>query len=367
MLNECWVIKIGSALLTNDGAGLHLDGMADWAAQMAQLRQRGITVVLVSSGAIAAGMGRLGWDNRPHAVNELQAAAAVGQSRLVLAWEQAFAGQKLLLGQILLDADDLADRQRYLNARSTITTLLGHNVIPLINENDTVVTDEIRFGDNDTLAGQVANLVDADRLVLLTDQRGLYTEDPRLNSNASLIEQASVNNPSLQQAAGGSAGGLGRGGMQTKIRAAKLAARSGTMTYIASGRTPNVLTDFAAGKPTGTRILADQPRVLARKRWLGQLKPKGKLVLDNGAVRSLCEHGRSLLAVGVRASSGEFTRGDMVLCVADDGREIARGLVNFDASEISLLQGQPSSEQEQLLGYKGDDELIHRDNLVLSR
>lgn len=366
-VKQRWVIKIGSALLTNDGQGLDTRYMALWAAQIAALMQQGIEVVLVSSGAVAAGMTRLGWTRRPVAMSELQAAAAVGQSGLVQAWEAAFNAQAITIGQILLDNDDLSNRQRYLNARSTINTLLAHRVLPVINENDTVVTDEIRFGDNDTLAGLVANLVNADLLVLLTDQLGLYDADPRHNAAAKLIQTASANDDSLLNFAGASGGGLGRGGMQTKVKAARLAGRSGTDTVIASGRTENVLVDLMSGASVGTRLHADQAPVIARKQWLaGQLKAKGELRLDDGAVKSLREHGRSLLAVGVVATSGQYQRGDLVRCVAaSNGAEVARGLVNYASQEVALIQGQSSDKYLKLLGFAGDDELIHRDNLAL--
>ncbi len=363
----CWVIKIGSALLTNDGKGLNVDGLADWAKQMAWLKAQGVDVVLVSSGAVAAGMERLSWKKRPVVMNELQAAASVGQSRLVQAWEAAFLPQSIVLAQILLDADDLSNRERYLNARSTIKTLLMHGVVPIINENDTVVTDEIRFGDNDTLAGLVANLIDADQLILLTDQLGLFTADPRFDSDAELIRSADVSDPLLVQVAGGSVGNLGRGGMQTKVKAAKLAARSGTDTYIASGRVDDVLVEFYQSCPSGTVIKANESLLLARKRWLAaKLKPKGRLVLDDGAVNSLQKKGKSLLAVGLAETYGHYMRGDLVVCLSKDNTEIARGLVNYSSDEVSKIKGLSSRSYKDALGYQAEDELIHRDNLVIT-
>ena len=361
-----WVVKIGSALLTNDGQGLDTKYLSLWAAQIAQLMGQGIDIVLVSSGAVAAGMTRLSWAERPVLMSELQAAAAVGQSGLIRAWEDAFKDQDILIGQILLDNDDLSNRQRYLNARSTVATLLDHGVLPVINENDTVVTDEIRFGDNDTLAGLVANLVNADQLVLLTDQLGLYSADPRNNADAELIKTASANDDSLLAFAGATGGGLGRGGMQTKIKAAKLAARSGTDTFIASGRADNILLKLASNRAVGTRLSADQAPVVARKQWLaGQLKAKGELILDDGAVDSLKTRGRSLLAVGVVATAGSYQRGDLVRCVSMEGVELARGLVNYSSQDVALIKGCASDRYRRLLGFVDGDELIHRDNLVL--
>lgn len=366
-LSRRWVVKIGTSLLTSVDQGLDQQAIDNWVGQIAELKKSGIEFVLVSSGSIGEGVRRLGWRHRPREVHQLQAAAAVGQMGLVQAYESSFKHFGIVTAQVLLTHADLANRERYLNARSTLRTLIKMGVVPITNENDTVVNDEIRFGDNDTLAALVANLIDADQLVLLTDQQGLFSADPRLHENSTLIANANVTDPRLLEVAGGSIGDLGRGGMQTKIKAAKLAARSGTSTYIASGRMPAVLTDFAAGQPSGTVIAADVPRVLARKRWLaGQLKPGGRLVLDNGAVVSLCKHGRSLLPVGVAASQGNYKRGDLVVCVDQAGIEVARGLVNFSATEVMLLKGRSSSDQQQLLGYRGDDELIHRDNLVLT-
>lgn len=361
-----WVVKIGSALLTNDGKGLDTQAIAGWVAQMAQLRQRGIEVVLVSSGAVAAGMRRLGWTSRPTEIHQLQAAAAVGQMSLVQTYEVEFQRYGLLTAQVLLDHDDLSSRQRYLNARSTLKTLIGLSVIPVINENDTVVTDEIRFGDNDTLGALVANLIEADLLVILTDQLGMYDSDPRNNPNAYLLSEIAADDPSLEQMAGGG-GLLGRGGMITKVRAARVAARSGADTVIVGGRIEHALLRLADNENIGTFLWAQQQPQAARKRWLsGQLQTRGTLVLDDGAVRVVREQGKSLLPVGVKEVQGNFTRGDMVICVAPDGREVARGLVNYHADEARKIIGKPTHKIMELLGYKDDDELIHRDNLVLS-
>ncbi|MDJ0877248.1 MAG: glutamate 5-kinase [Halieaceae bacterium] len=361
-----WVIKVGSALLTDDGRGLDQQMIAELAAGMAGLREAGREVVLVSSGAVAAGMLRLGWDDRPHELHKLQAAAAVGQMGLVQRYESAFQDYDLHTAQVLLDHDDISARDRYLNARSTLTTLLDLGVIPVVNENDTVVTDEIRFGDNDTLAAMVANLIDADVLLILTDQEGLYSADPRNNPAAELISEAAAADEGLEAMAG-SGGRLGRGGMLTKVRAARLAARSGTQTIIAHGKTEQVMQRLAEGEGLGTLLTAGQAPVAARKQWLaGLVQSTGTLVLDDGAVDVLLKSGRSLLPVGVKAANGDFVRGDMVICVDGDGREIARGLVNYNIDETRRILGQASGLIEELLGYQGDPELIHRDNLVLS-
>lgn len=361
-----WVVKIGSALLTNDGRGLNLDGISAWVEQMAALRQRGIEVVLVSSGAVAEGMARLGWKKRPQALHELQAAAAVGQMGLVQAYESRFKNFGLHTAQILLTHDDLSNRKRYLNARSALRTLLELGVVPVVNENDTVVTDEIRFGDNDTLAALVANLVEADLLVILTDQAGMYDKDPRNNPDAKLLHEVQAGDPTLESMAGGSAGALGRGGMLTKVRAARLAARSGTETVIAYGREDKVLDRIIGGELLGTLFTPDLEPMVARKRWLaGHLQLRGKLILDAGAVRVLRDSGRSLLAVGVKAVEGRFLRGEMVSCVDEQGQEVARGLVNYSAEETAKLMGQPTSRIQELIGYVDEEELIHRDNLIL--
>ncbi len=360
-----WVVKIGSSLLTNDGRGLDVAAINDWVAQMAELRKDGIELVLVSSGAVAAGLTRLGWHRRPTAVHQLQAAAAVGQMVLVQTYESAFQTFNLHTAQVLLDHDDLSSRQRYLNARSTLRTLLDLGVVPVVNENDTVVTDEIRFGDNDTLGALVANLIEAELLVILTDQAGMFDSDPRSNPNAKLLPELSADDPSLEAMAGGG-GALGRGGMLTKVRAARVAARSGADTLILGGRTERALVRARTGEPLGTLLHASQEPQAARKRWIaGQLQTRGTLVLDDGAVRVLRNSGKSLLPVGVKAVKGKFTRGDMVVCTTASGEEVARGLVNYSAEEARKIIGRPSSDILALLGYKDDDELVHRDNLVL--
>ncbi|MDY7218751.1 glutamate 5-kinase [Denitrificimonas sp. JX-1] len=361
-----WVVKIGSALLTADGDGLDRDAMAVWVRQMVALRQQGIDLVLVSSGAVAAGMSRLGWIERPSAIHELQAAAAVGQMSLVKAWETSFAEHDERTAQILLTHDDLSDRKRYLNARSTLRTLLELGVIPVINENDTVATDEIRFGDNDTLAALVANLVEADLLVILTDRDGMYDADPRHNPDAQVIYEARADDPSLDAVAGGSAGALGRGGMQTKLRAARLAARSGAYTVIVGGRLERVIDRLHAGERLGTLLTTEQCRDAARKQWLaGHLQTRGTLTLDAGAVKALTEDHKSLLPVGVTAVEGHFLRGEMVVCVDENGHEVARGLSNYSAAESASIMGRCSTHIIATLGYMAEAELIHRDNLVV--
>ena len=363
-----WVIKIGSALLTNDGAGLDRQAIDGWVEQIAQLLAKGNEVVLVSSGAIADGIVRLGWTTRPESIHELQAAAAVGQMGLIQAYESSFKRYDRHTAQILLDHYDLASRQRYLNARGALQTLIGLNVVPIVNENDTVVTDEIRFGDNDSLAALVANLIDADMLVILTDKDGLYDANPDNNPNAQLVSEAMADDSSLDALAGGSSGSLGRGGMITKLQAARLAARSGCSTVIAGGRNQQILHQVAAGENVGTLLSASQKPLAARKQWLaGQLQVKGKLILDAGAVKVLSEQGRSLLAVGVSAVQGKFTRGELVSCVDSHGVEIARGLVNYNSDEANRIKGQSTEAIPKILGYRDDDELIHRDNLVISR
>jgi glutamate 5-kinase len=361
-----WVVKIGSALLTRDGAGLERSMLAPWVEQITARRMAGTEVVLVSSGAVAEGMARMGWQARPKALHALQAAAAIGQMGLVRAYEDCFQARGLHTAQVLLTHDDLADRARYLNARSTLRTLLKLGVIPVINENDTVATDELRFGDNDTLAALVANLIQADLLILLTDQDGLFDRDPRAHADACLIPETRVDDPQLDQVAGGSVTGLGTGGMVTKVRAARLAARSGTPTVIAPGRGEDVLTRIGEGQGVGTLLVPFQGPQAARKQWLaGHLQVRGRLTLDAGAVSALREKGTSLLAVGVKEVQGAFNRGEVVACVDESGREVARGLVNYDGQEVAKVKGQPSSRFEAILGYLDEQELIHRDNLVL--
>jgi glutamate 5-kinase len=361
-----WVVKIGSALLTADGRGLDRAAMAVWVEQMVALREAGVELVLVSSGAVAAGMSRLGWTSRPSAIHELQAAAAVGQMGLVQAWESSFGEYGKHTAQVLLTHDDLSDRKRYLNARSTLRTLVELGTIPVINENDTVVTDEIRFGDNDTLAALVANLVEADLLVILTDRDGMFDADPRHNPDAQLIFEARADDPSLDAVAGGTGGALGRGGMQTKLRAARLAARSGAYTVIVGGRIERVLDRLKAGERLGTLLAPERGLLAARKQWLaGHLQTRGTLTLDAGAVKALLQGHKSLLPVGVKEVQGSFRRGEMVVCVGPDGREIARGLANYSAQEAQKIVGQPSDAIEKLLGYVDEPELVHRDNLIL--
>jgi glutamate 5-kinase len=361
-----WVIKIGSALLTDNGVGLNHDAIAKWVEQMAHLRQQGMELLLVSSGAVAEGMCRLGWQQRPHALHAQQAAAAVGQMGLVQAWESSFSKYGLHTAQILLTHEDLSNRTRYLNARSTIRSLLQLGVVPVINENDTVITDEIRFGDNDTLAALAANLVDADHLIILTDQAGLYERDPRQHADAKLIQEAAADDAKLDTMAGEAGGQLGRGGMATKLRAARLAARSGTCTVIASGREPEALLRIRGAEQLGTLLTANQMPMAAHKQWLaGHLQLRGKLMLDEGAVKVLKTGGKSLLAVGVTGVEGQFGRGEVVACLDSHGREIARGLVNYPVDEVKRLLGQSSEHIEKILGYVAEPELIHRDNMVV--
>jgi glutamate 5-kinase len=361
-----WVVKIGSALLTAEGAGLDRQALGGWVDQMADWLRPGHELVLVSSGAVAEGMCRMGWTQRPDTLHELQAAAAIGQMGLVQAWESCFQRRGRHTAQVLVTHDDLSDRKRYLNARSTLQTLLSLGVIPVVNENDVVANDELRFGDNDTLAALVANLVEADLLVLLTDQDGLFDADPRGNPGARLIEHARVDDMALDRYAGASKGILGSGGMHTKLRAARLAARSGTATIIASGKRPDALREIAAGHELGTLLVPAQEPDAARKRWLaGQLQARGRLHLDAGAVQVLRKSGSSLLAVGVTNVEGGFSRGEMVVCLGPEGEEVARGLVNYSADETRRIAGQPSSRFEEILGYMDEEELIHRDNLVV--
>jgi len=360
-----WVIKIGSSLITENGQGLNHQAISSWATQIAKLRESGKEILLVSSGAVAEGMARIGWKQRPHALHELQAAAALGQMGLIQHFESCFKKHDIHSAQILLTHEDLSNRQRYLNARSTLKTLLKLGAIPIINENDTVATDEIRFGDNDTLGALVCNLVEADTLVLLTDQQGLFNKDPRYNENAELITESNACNHDLLAMAGES-GVLGQGGMRTKITAAQRAARSGANTIIASGSVPNILQKIARGETVGTLLTADNAPMSARKQWLAnQLKISGKLTLDAGASHAIMQSGFSLLAVGVNKVEGDFQRGAVVSCISSEGTEIARGLVNYDAKESRRIKGEASEKFESILGYVDEAELIHRDNLVL--
>lgn len=359
------VVKVGSSLVTNEGKGLDHAALARWAEQIAQLVDGGKQVVLVSSGAIAEGLQRLGFRTRPKALNELQAAAAVGQMGLVQAYESIFRQHGLHAAQVLLTHEDLADRSRYLNARSTLLTLLEMRVVPVINENDTVSTDEIKLGDNDTLGALVTNLIDADCLVILTDQKGLYTADPRKHPDAQFVHEAKAGDPELERMAGGAGSNVGTGGMLTKILAAKRAARSGAHTLIAWGREENVLLRMSQGERIGTQLIAPETTMAARKQWMADhLQLRGRLVLDDGAARALAGGGKSLLPVGVKMVEGEFERGEVVACVNAGGQEVARGLVNYSAVEARRIAGKPTSEIESLLGYVDEPELIHRDNLV---
>jgi len=361
-----WVVKIGSALLTDDGKGLAKGLISDWAAQLAQLRQSGMELVLVSSGSVAEGMFRLGMSSRPESLDLLQAAAAVGQMGLVQAYEEAFQSHQINTAQVLLTHDDLSNRKRYLNARSTLRSIIALGVIPVINENDTVVTDEIRFGDNDTLGALVANLVDADGLIILTDQDGMYDKDPRHFPEANLISEKSVSDTALDAMASGASGGLGRGGMATKLRAARLAARSGAFSIIVGGRIDNVLLRLRKAETLGTLLLPSKSRQAARKQWLsGHLQTRGELVLDEGAVVVLKRGDKSLLSVGVVSTTGSYKRGDMVSCVDAKGKEFARGLVNYDINDASRILRKPSKDIQKILGFCNEPELIHHDNMVL--
>ena len=360
------VVKVGSALVTNNGTGLDLNAIADWARQIALLRQEGKEIILVSSGAVACGVQRLGWGRRPKTVHEKQAAAAVGQAGLVEAYEAAFSKHGLNTAQILLTHEDLADRKRYLNARSTLTTLLELGVVPIINENDTVITDEIKLGDNDTLGALVANLIEADALIILTDQKGLYTADPRKDPSATLIQEATAGDESLEAMAGGAGTRVGTGGMITKVIAAKRAARSGAHTAIASGHEPDPILRLAAGEPVGTLLVSTTQPLAARKQWLADhLQLAGRLLLDAGAVKAL-QSGKSLLPIGVTAVEGEFERGAAVACISPGGAEVARGLANYGSGEARLIARKSTPDIEELLGYVDEPEIIHRDNLILA-
>lgn len=360
-----WVIKIGSALLTNNGQGLDWQAIQQWVDQIAALKKAGIEVVLVSSGSIAEGMTRLGWHNRPPEVYKLQAAAAVGQMGLVQAYETNFSRHNIVTAQVLLTREDHANRKRYLNSQATLRTLLALDVVPIINENDTVVTKEIRFGDNDTLGALVANLIEADALIILTDQQGLFTADPRKDSSATLIDVANAEDESLGRMAG-EGGALGQGGMITKVRAAKLASGSGAVTLIASGREPDILVRLHQGEKLGSLLVSENNPVTARKQWIaGHLQARGNLTLDKGAVIALCKRGKSLLPAGITAVNGDFSRGEMVTISDDKGQVFARGLVNYGIEDASKIIGKPSTEINNILGFTGEEELVHRDNMVL--
>ena len=367
------VVKVGSSLVTNEGRGLDEVAIGEWCRQMAALVRAldpangpAREIIMVSSGAIAEGMKRLGWTTRPHEINELQAAAAVGQMGLVQMYETKLREQGLGSAQVLLTHADLADRERYLNARSTLLTLLRLGVVPVINENDTVVNDEIKFGDNDTLGALVANLVEADALVILTDQQGLFSADPRKNPDARFITQAQAGDPVLEEMAGGAGSSIGKGGMITKILAAKRAAGSGASTVIAWGRQPDVLLRLSRGEAMGTLLVAPTRKTQARKQWIADhLQLRGAVVVDAGAASKLREEGKSLLPIGMTAVEGDFSRGDVIAIRSVDGQEIARGLANYASAEARLICRKPSSEFERLLGYAAEAEMVHRDNLVL--
>lgn len=364
------VVKVGSSLVTNEGRGLDEAAIEEWSRQLAALvhGDDGVRreVIMVSSGAVAEGMKRLGWATRPKEIHELQAAAAVGQMGLVQMYETKLRDFKVGSAQVLLTHADLADRERYLNARSTLLTLLRHGVVPVINENDTVVNDEIKFGDNDTLGALVANLVDADAYVILTDQKGLYTADPRRNPDAQFVHEAQAGNPELEAMAGGAGSSIGKGGMLTKILAAKRAAGSGTSTVIAWGREPDVLLRLTRGEAIGTLLVAPTHKNQARKQWMmDHLQLHGSVIIDAGAVRKLQSEGKSLLPVGMVAVAGEFSRGDVIAVRDAHGKEVARGLANYSSAEARLLCKHASSEVEQLLGYRGEPEMVHRDNMVV--
>ena len=361
------VVKVGSSLVTNEGRGIDAVAVGDWCRQLAALMRQKRELVMVSSGAIAEGMRRLGWSTRPHAVHELQAAAAVGQMGLAQCYEQALRTHGIGSAQVLLTHADLADRERYLNARSTLMTLLGLGVVPVVNENDTVVNDEIKFGDNDTLGALVTNLLDADALVILTDQRGLYSADPRRDADARLVDQAEAGDPELERMAGGVGSAIGRGGMLTKVLAARRAARSGASTVIAYGREPDVLLRLAAGESIGTALIASTAKVAARKQWMSDhLQLRGSVTVDDGAAAKIQGGGKSLLPIGVVGVEGNFRRGDVIAVRRGGGAEIGRGLSNYGSVEARLIARKPSSEFERLLGFLGEPELIHRDNFVLA-
>jgi glutamate 5-kinase len=362
------VVKVGSSLVTDEGRGLDAEAIGLWCSQLAQLVQDGREVIMVSSGAIAEGMKRLGWSSRPKAIHELQAAAAVGQMGLVQVYESKLRERGIGSAQVLLTHADLADRERYLNARSTLLTLIQLGVVPVINENDTVVNDEIKFGDNDTLGALVANLVEADLLIILTDQKGLFTADPRKDPLATLVQEAQAGDPALEAMAGGAGSSIGRGGMLTKILAAKRAAGSGASTVIAWGREPDALLRLSRGEPIGTLLVAQTAKNQARKQWIADhLQMRGSVTVDAGAVVKVRDEGKSLLPIGMTSVQGEFSRGDVIAVRDDRGLEIARGLANYTSAEARLICGKSSAEFERLLGYTGEPEMLHRTNLVLSR
>ncbi len=362
------VVKVGSSLVTNEGRGLDAQAIGDWCAQLAALVKDGREVIMVSSGAIAEGMKRLNWSVRPKAIHELQAAAAVGQMGLVQVYETSLRENGIGSAQVLLTHADLADRERYLNARSTLLALLQLGVVPVINENDTVVNDEIKFGDNDTLGALVANLVDADALVILTDQKGLFTADPRKDPSAAFVHVGRAGDPALEAMAGGAGSSIGRGGMLTKILAAKRAAGSGASTVIAWGRHPQVLIRLAQGEAIGTLLVAETAKNQARKQWMvDHLQLRGAVLVDAGAALKVSGEGKSLLPIGMTSVHGDFSRGDVIAIKGPDELEIARGLANYASAEARLICRKSSVEFERLLGYTGEPEMVHRTNLVLSR
>lgn len=361
-----WVIKIGSALLTKDGKGLDYAAMAEWTKQIASLREQNIEVILVSSGSVAEGMSRMGWDSRPTDLAELQAAAAIGQTGLIEAYQTEFKQYNIQAAQVLLTHDEVSDRKRYLNARNTLRALLKFSALPIINENDTVALEEMRLGDNDTLAALVANITEADLLVILTDQEGLFTKDPRHNDDAELISEETASNTNLLSYVGDIATTLGSGGMATKLIAAQRAAKSSCATIIASGREKNVITRISTGEDIGTFLKPDDSQLSAKKQWIAsQVQASGSLFLDSGASNAIQNQGTSLLPIGVENASGKFKRGDVVDCKNQNGEIIARGVVNYTSDEISKLFKQPSNKISEIVGYAGDTELIHRDNLVV--
>jgi len=360
------VVKIGSSLLTDNGTRLNLDLIDALASQISNIREAGASVSIVSSGAVAFGMSRLKWATRPKSIHDLQAAAAIGQIGLARAYQDSFEKLGLQTAQILLTHDDLTHRTRYLNARSTLRTLLELGVIPIVNENDSVATEEIKFGDNDTLASLVANLTEANLMILLTDQDGLYTSDPRKNKDVQLVQEITADDPNLDKMASGAGSQFGRGGMETKVFAARKAARGGARTVIANGMTTDILTKITSGISIGTTLLPSKPSLTSKKQWLGsQLQSKGTLTLDEGAVRALISENKSLLPIGVRQTNGDYSRGDVVVCVDAYGKRIASGLINYSAGETAKIIGNPSQKIEELIGYVNDYELIHRDNLVI--
>ena len=362
------IVKIGSSLITDNGRGLDFIALKEWTRQIAEIKQQGYEVTLVSSGAVAEGMLRLGWNKRPSMIHDLQAAAAVGQMGLIRAYEDAFQALGLHTAQILLTHDDLTNRTRYLNARSTLRTLIQMDIVPIVNENDSIATDEIKFGDNDTLAALVANLIEADTLIILTDQDGLFTGDPRASSNVRKIDSADAGDPSLEKMATKNGSTLGSGGMLTKLSAAKRAARSGTDTIIANGKETNVLMRIIAGDDVGTRLKTSRPVMTARKQWLSNhLQVRGSVILDEGAIRAITLNNKSLLPIGVIATAGNFDRGDVVTCTNQDGDVIAYGLINYNFDETNQIKGMSSEKIEETLGYVEDLELISRDNLALDK